>query len=122
MGHKEKLIKVNALIDEGVIPLVEALNELPRVVTYNSCEQYNGKAEVMFHIIEPERGEEPRFVRDLSKQIARINGDFAVCLSLEWFAGGDASMWLRVPTEQVEVVASAIRLIATERKRNASQE
>jgi len=114
-GHKERLIKVNALIDEAVVPLVEALNELPRVLTGHSCQEHHGKAEVMFYLVAPERGAQAIFLRNLSRKIADINGDLAVCLSLEWFAGGDASMWIRVPTEQVDAAARAIRMVASER-------
>jgi hypothetical protein len=36
--HAEIPIKVNAWVDEGVAPLVAALNELENVVTVASCE------------------------------------------------------------------------------------
>lgn len=46
--HKEKRIKVNAWVDEGVVPLVEALNLFPDVFTVDSCESKKGEAYVMF--------------------------------------------------------------------------
>ena len=36
--HTEIPVKVTAWIDEGVAPLVEALNEFPQVVTLDSCQ------------------------------------------------------------------------------------
>ena len=36
--HTEKLVKVNAWVDERIAPVVEALNAFPMVETFSSCQ------------------------------------------------------------------------------------
>jgi hypothetical protein len=40
--HKERLVKVNAFVDEGVAPLVEALSSIDGLVTIESCQGDRG--------------------------------------------------------------------------------
>lgn len=47
--HTQVPVKVNAWVDEGIAPLVEALCEHPDVVTYSSCEGHDGEtADIYF--------------------------------------------------------------------------
>lgn len=41
-AHREIPVKVNAFVDEGIAPLVVALNEFGGVVTVDSCEGRDG--------------------------------------------------------------------------------
>ena len=41
-GHRERCIKVNAFVDEGIVPLVSALSEIDGLVTLESCEGDHG--------------------------------------------------------------------------------
>lgn len=49
-GHAERQVKVNALVDEGIAPLVEALSAIDGLVTIESCqgEPYVRDAFVIF--------------------------------------------------------------------------
>ena len=48
-SHKQVMIKVNAECDEGVAPLVLALNEIAGIITLDSCEHgVYGEAYVFF--------------------------------------------------------------------------
>ena len=46
--HKEVPVKVNALVDEGVADLVEALSEVPELVTLESCQGGSGQDAYVF--------------------------------------------------------------------------
>jgi len=46
--HKQVWVKVNAQVDEGIVPLVLALSEFPEVVTYESCQGVRDLAWVQF--------------------------------------------------------------------------
>ena len=49
MSHKQAMIKVNAECDEGIVPIVLALNEIDGVITLESCQQgVYGEAYVFF--------------------------------------------------------------------------
>lgn len=49
MPHREMPIKVTAWVDEGIAPLVTALNDVPGLLTLDSCqEDPNGMARVTF--------------------------------------------------------------------------
>lgn len=37
--HREVLVKVNTLVDEGIAPLVEALSAWPEIRTFESCQE-----------------------------------------------------------------------------------
>lgn len=43
--HKEIPIKVTAMVDEGIAPLVEVMNAFEGVVTYSSCQGDDESAE-----------------------------------------------------------------------------
>ena len=44
MGHDQVWTKVNAQVDKGIAPLIEALSEFPALQTLSSCEGYQGRA------------------------------------------------------------------------------
>lgn len=36
--HRQIWVKVNALVDEGIVELVNALSSFPKLQTYESCQ------------------------------------------------------------------------------------
>jgi hypothetical protein len=108
-------VKVNATVDRGIAPLVEALNACPGVFTTSSCEgRKNRDAFVAFDT----GGDGSRlvaFVDALSGALSRNAkiSDLPFTLSVEWYAGGDApSGYLRVPHQHIQVLAEAIHSAA----------
>jgi hypothetical protein len=47
-AHKQTWVKVNAPVDEGIAPLIEALSQFPGVRTLDSCEGKKDEAWVCF--------------------------------------------------------------------------
>jgi hypothetical protein len=117
MGHKEAPLKVNAYVDEGVLPLVAALNEFPNIITLSSCEgDGQQKAFVAFAVANADWKETGDFLAYLSSKLREVPGlcdESAFSLSLDWYAGGDTpSAYIRVPRHCVERLAHAIRDLA----------
>lgn len=49
--HIETPVKVNAFVDEGIAKLIDALSEVPKLVTLESCQGGNGSdAYVIFRL------------------------------------------------------------------------
>lgn len=107
--HTEIPVKVNAWIDEGIAPIVFALNRFPEVVTLDSCEGRDGSAYVHF-AVRGDAADLSAFVHDLSVGIGkRVSGDCEYCLRIEWVAGSDtpmATLYSRI--DYVEPVSNAI--------------
>jgi hypothetical protein len=109
-------VKVNALADAGVAPLVEALSEFPDVQTFESCQGGEGDtpwSEVLF-----QRGPDWRgngvFLEWLSAQVGRRRPDLIQWrLTLEWANGGTAAVSrCSVAPEQLETLADEVRELA----------
>ena len=47
--HKEVPVKVNAFVDEGIADLVQALSEMPGLVTMESCQGGDGHDAYVFY-------------------------------------------------------------------------
>ncbi len=90
MAHIEIPIKVNAYVDRGIAPLVEALNTYENAITLSACEcdLDDGFAYVYFTVNGGSR-ELIAFAGCLSRMIAR---DRKAILSVEWSYGGDVPM------------------------------
>ena len=109
--HREILVKVNAWVDEGIAPLVQALNEFAHVRTRQSCE---GPAEVTFSY-----GEETglpcetaiRFALWLTDEFASRGEEHAalrvICLPHKRMLLG-----LQVDPEAVDRIAAELRAMA----------
>jgi len=87
--HKQVLIKVNAECDEGVAPVVIALNEIHGVITSDSCQEgVYGEAYVYFSY-----GKSWKELGTLLNEIAsclRENDFCCECLvRLEWLGDND---------------------------------
>src|SRR5262245_23864063 len=94
MSHEEVVVKVNAKVDRAVAPLVAALNELPGIITVESCEgDAEREAYVSFHVGDDwhDLGE---FTRRLSEALGKDErlADLWYSLSVEWYAGGNTPL------------------------------
>lgn len=73
MLHSQVPIKVNALVDEEIVPLVEALNECEYIATVDSCQSGNGCPAYMYFKYTGCPENEPdfffQFVKTLSSHI-----------------------------------------------------
>ena len=109
--HAQTLVKVNAQVDKGIAPLVEALNAFPGVFTTSSCEGRRTQYAYVAFDMGGDRSELIAFVTALSSALGK-NGkmrDFPFVLSVEWYAGGDApNGYLRVPHQHIHALADAI--------------
>lgn len=111
MIHEQVFVKVNALVDRGVRPLVAALNELPGVLTATSCEGDAGQDAYAAFTYGAGWWELAEFVHCLSASLAADNrlASCSYSLSIEWYAGGDTPLaYLRLPRQHVETVAASI--------------
>lgn len=90
--HTEIPVKVTAWVDEGVAPLVEALNEFPQVVTLDSCQ---GSEERPAHVYFKCRGEATEtalFAAWLAESLATSTEACDYSLRVEWLAGSNEPM------------------------------
>jgi len=113
-AHKEVLVKVNAFVDEGISPVVTALNSFTGVVTLDSCQcDASGEGYVSFQFGNGwcELG---KFVGRLSVAIGkRLDLCCGFALRLEWFAGGEEPLaQVRVSPEHIQPLATAIQAVA----------
>jgi hypothetical protein len=112
--HTEISVKVNAYVDAGVAPLVEALNQFPEVVTLDSCE---GSADSATYVCFAVRGDAATgftFVQCLSASLGnRLHSCCDYSLQLEWGAGAEQPL-ARIVTQPhyVATLAAALAEIA----------
>ncbi len=111
-GHREVPIKVNAWVDEGIAPLVAALNDSDRVWTTASCEDDAAggltpfPAYVMFSY-EGSGFESARFVAELAEA---LGGSVPYCLQTDWRAGNrEPLLTISCPPGQVSELANAVK-------------
>lgn len=88
-SHNQVIIKVNAFVDEGIAPLVLALNSIDGVITFDSCERgVSGEAYVYFTY-----GRSWRDLGKLLENTAAILRNLDLCcgfsVALEWFGSNE---------------------------------
>ena len=110
MRHTEIPIKVNAWVDQGIAPLVNALNLSDEIITLDSCEGAdNTRAHVYFSCY---RGADALLdvVRELAKGLSdRLDGDDGYCFRIEWAAGSrEPIAALLVSRNHITTVAQAV--------------
>lgn len=112
--HRQIIVKVNVPVDEGIAPLVVALNRLPSILTVTSCERAgDGRAQVAFTLLDVDAQRTADYLRRLSCRIGATNGDLPVSLTMEWFAGGENALaWIRIPSEQTKALAATLESVA----------
>ncbi len=112
MNHRQVPIKVNAWVDEGIFPLVEALNSYSEIMTVSSCQGEDKKefAHVYFHFCGDE-GNTYGFIQKLSKLLgASVPGDNEYSISIQWMCGGEKPLIIfKMQPEVIEPLASAIK-------------
>lgn len=107
-GHHEVPIKVTAWVDEGIAPLVQALNELPNVMTLDSCQGDPGQrpASVFFHV----RSHNGAFAERLAAALVPFADRCDYTLTVEWRAGADGpTLRLVCPADHAYALAEAVR-------------
>jgi hypothetical protein len=111
--HREVSVKVTAWVDEGVAALVEALNDLDRVVTIDSCEGGNGKGAHVLFRLRGDRREAAVFASDLAHALGEPGAGYL--LQAEWRPGGEGEPMLALTCQpdQVGVVADAVSACRT---------
>ena len=88
-SHQEIFVKVNALCDQGIAPLVEALNRINGLITLESCEEaVNGEAWVFFTY-----GNDCQTLAGLLQEMASRLSVLSLCCScilrLEWLGNNE---------------------------------
>lgn len=114
--HAEITAKVNALVDKGIAPLVEALSRFDRILTASSCQGGGGRpAYVWFHVVGNE-SEAPKFVWRLAQEIGRhCQGGPQYCLQLEWCSGNESPLAkIESPPEAISRLAEVVGSIAND--------
>lgn len=87
--HREVPTKVTAWIDEGIVPLVLALNEIPGVETLDSCQ---GRGDKLAHVYFRYRGDACAatcFVADLAALLSPHERVADYTLVARWRPGTD---------------------------------
>lgn len=106
------MIKVNAIVDEGIAPLVLALNALP-IWTLDSCQGGKGRsAHIYFRYLGP-KNKELYFVALLAKaMVMECEEEDLFAVSLEWRTGTDPLGQIVCAPEAVIRVSDIVRSVA----------
>ncbi len=120
--HKTTTVKVNAQVDVLIVPLVEALNRFPGVLTLWSCqgEPNTGNeadwAYVSFTVGEGTWQEIGAFLQRLSVELrknAKLCDGNVFWLKMEWYLGGETpSASVRLPQQCIVPLSDALNKIA----------
>lgn len=117
MPHTEVPVRVNAWVDQGVAELVAALNDLPGVLTLDSCEcGADGDAYVFFTT----HGSDA--LLDAAEQVSQaLKGaeDCEAVVAVEWWYGSDTPTG-RLRCRPADVPAVASRLVSFARTNPSS--
>lgn len=105
--HPEIPVKVTAWVDEGVAPLVAALNQFDDVMTIDSCQGDGDKgAYVLFRCLS---GSPLDFAAGLAAALSPHERAADYLLRAEWRPGTDEPVFeLACPPDQVETVARLV--------------
>lgn len=107
-AHAEVPIKVTAWIDEGVAPLVEALNLRENVLTVASCENDGPQGAYVLFQIRGSSEDATAVARSLAADLGRAP-DAEYLLQAEWRPGEDEPLLaLSCPPNQVRLLARLI--------------
>jgi hypothetical protein len=119
MSHKQILVQVRAMVDEGIVELVKTLNQIPDVFTISSCEGAEDRnAYVTFILHDTGSGldllkanERPASAKALFllQNLTELFGDQSgVEVNLRWKYGGP-TFNLILPNSKIKEVAKRIR-------------
>lgn len=113
MAHRQVEAKVNAYVDEGIAPLVEALSSISGLVTIESCQRsVEGQAFVYFVY-----GETWQELGEMAERLSSALRPLDLCcgysVTVEWFGSNDQPRaQLLTKPEHVAEVAAAIQDVA----------
>jgi hypothetical protein len=109
VNHRERPVKVTAWVDEGVVPLVLALNEHEHIATVDSCEGDDEIGASVFFICRGGPAASASFAARLGTALGAHKPPLPFRLRLEWLEGTDEPMMeLVCPRDAVERVAQAV--------------
>jgi hypothetical protein len=109
--HREVPVKVNAMIDEGIAPLVLALNEEPRLLTVDSCQGDGEDSAYVYMLYGGPAAHAAAFFTALAQELAKDSSRSADYeLRLEWRTGNmEPLARLSTPRQSVPDLASTVR-------------
>ena len=125
--HKQVPCKVTAYVDEGIKELVELLNQIDGVSTFESCQGKPGKRLAFVYMAYGDNNSEGliRFASELSKAFARYTkdsidtGGYLSNISVEW--QGDKKfpfLSIEMPIHCIPEVTRLLSLFHSEYKNN----
>jgi hypothetical protein len=119
MSHREIPIKVTAWIDEGVVPLVLALNEFEDVMTLDSCEGGDSELAYVYFCHRGDARTAALFATDLAAFLAPHAEAADYTLTARWQPGtGEPVFKLACPTADSTALARVLRESVSERGRS----
>lgn len=112
--HQQVLIKVNAEVDEGIAPLVLALNAIDGVITLDSCQEIGSNREAWVFFSFGETWQDlAQLMQDLSSGLGDLSIHAGYSLSLEWLGSDDhPRAWLTVAPRNIGALAEGIERLA----------
>lgn len=109
MGHTEVPVKVTAWVDEGIVPLVLALNELDDVMTLDSCEGDDGQKAHVFFAYRGDARAAALFAARLAAKLAPHDDAADYLLTAEWRPGRCEPVFrLTLPAAQTGRLAAVL--------------
>ncbi len=109
MQHREIPVKVTAWIDEGIAPLVAALNEHADVVTLDSCQGGGDELAYVFFAYRGDARAAVLFAADLAAALAPHEEAADYALTAEWRPGaGEPVFQLACPPDHADRLASVL--------------
>jgi hypothetical protein len=109
--HREIPVKVNAWVDEGIAPLVVALNEHERIWTLDSCQSDEALGAYVMFAFEGAAGQVDQFASGLARG---FEGSSFYRLEIDQQAGeDDPVLTLSCPPDRVRELARAVSAART---------
>lgn len=117
MTHQQVLIKVNAEVDRGVAPLVQALNEIEGVITLDSCENGgNGWGAYVYFTYQKGWQALAGLLQAISSSLGTPGIACGYALRLEWLGSNEnPRAQIACEPEHVGIVAEGIQKLAASR-------
>ena len=108
--HETERTRVNAWVDAGVRPLVDALNQHPMIVTLDSCENDgDGRAFVYFKF-QGAAEETPNLVHALAAMLNEVSlGGCDYLFAVEYQSSAEPIGRVTVTRDHVGALAAALR-------------
>jgi len=113
VSHKQVMVKVNAECDEGIAPLVLALNEINGVTTLDSCQQgVSGEAYVFLDYGNTWQ-DLCLLLQAMSSELAEHHLGYGFILRIEWWGSNEQPRaQIAILPEHVAALAASIRALA----------